>query len=296
MNSQPMASHFEQRNQHNSIRNLLEILKRRVKYFTVIDSQGQILGKVKDLILDSNRQLNIVISQQTNDQHLQAEEQYLDKHRIVILRSQKIKKIEDKTKSVFLDVDRSQVKHMPEYLGKETPVDNQIADNSTEQSAMNQITSNILETATVEEENTIRLLEEKLVIDTSKRKVGEVIVRKEIETRMVQVPVRREKLIVEQVSPEHKQLAEIDLEQGEISGIELTEVASSEVTSFDGGLTVIGDFSSPKIASLLLNAIALERDRGCQQVRIAITVTDESTQKKYQEWFDRCSQGKQSPS
>lgn len=296
MNSQPMASHFEQRNQHNSIRNLLEILKRRVKYFTVIDSQGQILGKVKDLILDSNRQLNIVISQQTNDQHLQAEEQYLDKHRIVILRSQKIKKIEDKTKSVFLDVDRSQVKHMPEYLGKETPVDNQIADNSTEQSAINQITSNILETATVEEENTIRLLEEKLVIDTSKRKVGEVIVRKEIETRMVQVPVRREKLIVEQVSPEHKQLAEIDLEQGEISGIELTEVASSEVTSFDGGLTVIGDFSSPKIASLLLNAIALERNHGCQQVRIAITVTDESTQKKYQEWFDRCSQGKQSPS
>jgi len=43
--------------------------------------------------------------------------------------------------------------------------------------------------------------------------VGEVIVRKVIETRMVevQVPVRHEKLIVEQVSPERKQLAEIDL-------------------------------------------------------------------------------------
>jgi len=61
------------------------------------------------------------------------------------------------------------------------------------------------------EEEIIRLLGERLVVDRGKRKIGEVIVRKEIETRMIQVPVRREKLIVEQVSPERKQLAEINL-------------------------------------------------------------------------------------
>jgi len=61
-------------------------------------------------------------------------------------------------------------------------------------------------------EELIRLLGERVVVDRNKRKVGEVIVRKVIETRMVQVqvPVRHEKLIVE-VSPERKQLAEIDL-------------------------------------------------------------------------------------
>jgi len=73
----------------------------------------------------------------------------------------------------------------------------------------------------------IRLLEERLVVDRSKRKVGEVIIRKEIETRIIQVPVRREKLIIEQVSPERKQLVEIDLGQAEIAGIELSEPVNS---------------------------------------------------------------------
>ncbi len=149
-------------------------------------------------------------------------------------------------------------------------------------------------TPEVLEDDLIRLLGERLVIDRSKRKVGEVIVRKEIEIRMVQVPVRREKLIVEQVSPERKQLAEIDLGQGEITGIELTQTASPapEIASLDSHLTVRGEFNSPKIASLLLNAIALERRHGCQKVRVEIVVEDAERQKTYQEWFERCS-GKQ---
>lgn len=81
----------------------------------------------------------------------------------------------------------------------------------------------------------IRLLGERLVVDRSKRKVGEVIVRKEIVTRIIQVPVRHEKLIVEQVSPERKQLAEIDLGQEEVIGIELLEKArfESEIARLD---------------------------------------------------------------
>lgn len=74
----------------------------------------------------------------------------------------------------------------------------------------------------------IRLLGERLVVDCTKRKVGEVIVRKEIVTRTIQVPVRYEKLIVEQVSPERKLLAEIDLGQEEVIGIELLEKARVE--------------------------------------------------------------------
>ncbi len=108
---------------------------------------------------------------------------------------------------------------------------------------------------------------------------------------MVQVPVRREKLIVEQVSPEHKQLAEIDLGEEEISGIELTEGGIPEVAISANGLTVSGLFSSPKIASLLLNAIALEKKTGCKQIQVSIVVDNEEYRQKYQEWFDRCSQG-----
>jgi hypothetical protein len=114
---------------------------------------------------------------------------------------------------------------------------------------------------------------------------------------MVQIPVRREKLIVEQVSPERKQLAEIDLGLEEISGIELTEAEITgsklpETTNLSNELTVKGEFNSPKIASLLLNAIALERHQGCKKVRVEIVVEDAERQKTYQEWADRCSSGK----
>ncbi|MBD2254328.1 DUF2382 domain-containing protein [Nostoc parmelioides] len=170
---------------------------------------------------------------------------------------------------------------MPDNLAAETQIHQRITDNSTEPDNYH----------IIEEETNIRLLEEKLVVDTNRQKIGEVIVRKVIETQMVQVPVRREKLIVEQIGSVNKQLAEIDLSQGEIAGIELAQNASYELPGWDGGLTVSGSFSSPKIASLLLNAIALERKHGCQQVRVSIVVEDEEHQKKYQEWFDRCSHG-----
>ncbi|MDX2231958.1 MAG: DUF2382 domain-containing protein [Leptolyngbyaceae cyanobacterium bins.349] len=65
--------------------------------------------------------------------------------------------------------------------------------------------------AEVTQEEVIPLREERLIVDRQKQKVGEVIVRKEIETEIIQVPVQREKLIVEQVGAEPRQLAEIDL-------------------------------------------------------------------------------------
>jgi PRC-barrel domain len=63
----------------------------------------------------------------------------------------------------------------------------------------------------VSAEEVIPLLAERVVVDRHKRKVGEVVVRKVIETEIVEVVVRREKLIVEQVSPNYQELAVIDL-------------------------------------------------------------------------------------
>jgi stress response protein YsnF len=63
----------------------------------------------------------------------------------------------------------------------------------------------------VSAQEVIPLLSERVVVDRQKRKAGEVVVRKVIETEVVEVLVRREKLIVEQVSPAYKELAVIDL-------------------------------------------------------------------------------------
>ncbi len=297
MNSQPMTKNIGQANSDSQTSTSLADLRKKVNNFAVFDQQGQLVGVVHDLIVDANRRLNLVISNQVNQQTLESGQQLADKHPSLFrLQSQRIKKIDKPTKSVFIDLSKSEIEYMPEYLETETPGDSTISENSTEQLGNYQTTNSPVEPVNIDEateEQIIRLLEERLVVESSKRKVGEVIVRKEIETRMIQVPVRREKLIVEQISPEHKQLAEIDLGEEEISGIDLTEVERLEVQHFGSGLMVSGEFSSPKTASLLLNAIALEQNHGCNQVRVTIAVEDESHQKKYQEWFDRCSKGQQ---
>ncbi|MBN3893749.1 MAG: DUF2382 domain-containing protein [Nostoc sp. NOS(2021)] len=304
MNSQPMKKNIGQANTSTRTSTSLADLRKKVKNFAVIDKQGQLVGVVHDLIVDANRRLNLVISKQANQKTVKYGQPLADEHPSLFrLQSQKIKQIDKPSKSVFIDLKKSEIEYMPEYLETETPGDayQQAAarlgtqsENSTEPLVNNQTTNSPVEPVNLEqvsEEQIIRLLEERLVVESSKRKIGEVIVRKVIETRMIQVPVRREKLIVEQISPEHKQLAEIDLGQEEISGIDLTEGERLEVTRFDSSLTISGEFSSPKTASLLLNAIALERNHGCKQVRVTIAVEDESHQKKYQEWFDRCSKG-----
>ncbi|MBG1242344.1 DUF2382 domain-containing protein [Nostoc sp. NZL] len=295
MNSQPMTKNIGQANSDSRTSTSLADLRKKVRNFAVFDQQGQLVGVVHDLIVDANRRLNLVISNQANQGTLEYGQQLADKYPSLFrLQSQRIKKIDKPTKSVFIDLNKSEIEYMPEYLETETPGERTLSENSIEQLDNYQTTNSPIEPVNLDdvtEEQIIRLLEERLVVESSKRKVGEVIVRKVIETRMIQVPVRRERLIVEQISPEHKQLAEIDLGQEEISGVDLTEVEGLEATHFDSGLTVSGEFSSPKTASLLLNAIALEQNHGCKQVRVTIGVEDESHQKKYQEWFDRCSKG-----
>ncbi|BBD65590.1 hypothetical protein NIES4072_07350 [Nostoc commune NIES-4072] len=298
MNSQPMTKNIGEANSDSQTSTSLADLRKKVENFAVFDQQGRLVGVVHDLIVDANRRLNLVVNQKT----LEYGQQLAEKHPSLFrLQSQRIKKIDKLTKSVFIDLNKSEIEYMPEYLETETPGDayrqvaphlRTLSENSTEQLGNYQTTNSPVESVDLDEateEQIIHLLEERLVVESSKRKIGEVIVRKEIETRMIQVPVRREKLIVEQISPEHKQLAEIDLGQEEISGIDLTEVKRLEVQHFGSGLMVSGEFSSPKTASLLLNAIALEQNHGCNQVRVTIAVEDESHQKKYQEWFDRCS-------
>lgn len=142
----------------------------------------------------------------------------------------------------------------------------------------------------IKEEILIPLLEEKLLVDRTTKKVGEIVVRKKVETRMVQVPVRWEKLIVEQIGSPNKQLAEINLGQGKTTGIELQKLLNSD----NNVSTVNVEFISPKAARDFLEAIALQKQHGCTKVKIEIIVDSQEKQTAYQEMFDRCSGQKQS--
>lgn len=98
------------------------------------------------------------------------------------------------------------------------------------------------------DEETIKLLEERVVVNRQRRKIGEVILRKEIETEMVQVPIRREKLIVEQVGAVNRQLASIYLDgqtqEASVASTARAHQATQLRSGQAGNATVNAEFSS----------------------------------------------------
>lgn len=156
-------------------------------------------------------------------------------------------------------------------------------------------------------EEKISLLEERLMVDFVRRKVGEVVIRKEVETCLLQVevPVRREKLIVEQISPEYKRLAEIELGQepildGTIANSGHDRALPHNAISVDHDaqhLTIHyprssqkriqRTFDSVESAKNLLDAIAAQFDNNSETIHIEILLKDSEHQKVYQALFDR---------
>lgn len=180
--------------------------------------------------------------------------------------------------------------------------------------------------STILTEEVFSLLAERLTVNLNRRKIGEIVVRKEIETQIVQVqvPVRREKLIVEQVSPEYQLLAEIDLDQtntahlallhesGDLPAAAVTDDPISanhdrEPTSISPGAgstnevngashrtqhyqdrsTVYGEIYSPQAASDLLTELANLPTQDWEIVRIEIVLKDAKHQDIYQALVDR---------
>ncbi len=134
-----------------------------------------------------------------------------------------------------------------------------------------------------EEENqkNLQLLEEKVEVNRRKEKVGEVVVSKQVETKTVEVsvPVKQEKLIVEQIdSNGSKQLAEVELAQEKITGVE--KESSVNYAEY----IVAGEFISPRVARDALAAI----HNGCAKIRLEIVVENRELQQIYQEIFDGC--------
>jgi stress response protein YsnF/sporulation protein YlmC with PRC-barrel domain len=326
MNGQTAAKKVEVGKHDFRIRVLLEKLKNKLDHYTVLDRSGIIVGEVKDVKLDRERQLNLVVQ----DESYGSSEPFF-------LRSKYIQQVDSVTKSLFVDVSKADLKVVsvperakllavetvpssastatiiPEVVSSEVYKESEA---SVKESSFHRVASGEeiryhagdiptpvkpeynYEKSEMEdslssnerdivEEEVIRLLAERVIVDTNKRKVGEVVVRKQVETRMVEVPVRYEKLIVEQVGSENKPLAEIVLGTGEVTGVDLTQNTISQERSRSHP-TVSGEFKSPKSASLFLNAIALQRDSGCAKVRVELVLENPELEKTYQEWFARC--------
>jgi len=179
------------------------------------------------------------------------------------------------------------------------------------------------------EDQTFKLLEEKLVINRQRVKLGEVVIRKVTETRMVEIPVQRERLVV-QKQGEDVPLAEVplgethlNLAEGLTPGMTHHEesVARGQLRTLqdairclvvlarngNGGCQRIRamlmlnprdrpsgemarmEFESPTTAAHVLSAIAPSWSSVCREVVLELVVEDEAAQARYQRWFDEYS-------
>jgi stress response protein YsnF len=280
----------------------LDNLKSQLIDFSIRDSEGQTLGRITDLTVEPANQLNLIVSP-TDDRS----------GRLVSISSDVIEKIEYATHSVFILLTREHFEALPAYQGLRQQGDIDLSDlpadwltpvsgsQSPGTIAVEARSHHIDEQSSLADFKQVRkeviasnipLREERLVVNRHKRKVGEVVVRKVIETRIIEVPVRREKLIVEQVSPEYKKLTEISL--GEENGYPVPSgtdlgVAQSATVSGTGTNRVVGEFQSPEIAARILEEISKRQPNGCAKVRVELVVEEAQFRNTYQSWFDRYS-------
>lgn len=290
MNGQASAEKIANAQSITRLNRVPEKVRTKLKTFTVKDNKGHLVGKIKDVYFDASGELNFVVAGLGSENT-----------RIFLLSIKLLKKVDYHQKALFVSINSEQVDMLPgvsanaQRQSLENASEGHNEFNNTELTNPSTVMSNLtdadrtdenLETDEDEEnldivdQEVIRLLEERLVINRSKRKVGEVIVRKEIETRMVQVPIQWEKLIVEQVGDDPKVLAEIDLSEGSITGIDLTEIKSDRQEP-----TVKAEFTSVQKASKILNSIASQPRHGCVKVRLELVLEDKQLEDTYQKWM-----------
>jgi len=109
------------------------------------------------------------------------------------------------------------------------------------------------------------------------------------------VPVRREKLIVEQLTPTYKRLAEVDLgnfsleartfqEKAEANGDTESIIKNREKSSLLSSEPIIkGEFSCIEAARSFLDTISTVSDDECEIVRVEVVLKDSSHKQACQE-------------
>lgn len=128
----------------------------------------------------------------------------------------------------------------------------------------------------------IALLEEKLQVTRQKQKVGEVVVRKEVETKIVQIPIRREKLIVEKAGENPTPLTQTVLGSEKICGFAYDELQDNDSLSMSHS-----HYLDLVTAQKLLQELASLPNSAQAKIRIEIATNSDRNLAAYQDICDR---------
>ncbi len=251
----------------------LSRLDKKLIFYRVIDRQGIYRAEVKDIYYDANNEINLLIELAEIDNQLSLRR----------LENTDICQIDLDNQSILSNLSHQQLENLPLYQ----PVPAHLKEALTESSLyddceMNPTHNNNQQQSNSSEVYQIPLLEEKLQIARRKQKVGEVIVRQQVETRIVKVPIRREKLIVERIGRNPERLTEVVIGEGKVSGFkyeELNDTDSLHITK--------SHFLELQTAQDLLEAIAQLSSVANAKVRLEIVTNCSEDRIEHQDICDR---------
>ncbi|AFZ35769.1 protein of unknown function DUF2382-containing protein [Stanieria cyanosphaera PCC 7437] len=232
---------------------LLAQLNQQLISYQIVDYYGKIFATIKDFYYDSQKHINLLVNLITSKSESELRQ----------INFELIQKVNLPQKQIVVNLSPEQFEQLPLYQPS-------LREQQSERTAMNHNKD--------EFERTIPLLEERLLVNRRQHKAGEIVVRKQIETRIIEVPLRREILIIEQVEPENKLLATIDLEEETINqsnfnhqGVKATEYL------------VRGEFESIEAANQILHKISQLPISDRQKIRIEIVADSPQQQAIYQQ-------------
>lgn len=128
----------------------------------------------------------------------------------------------------------------------------------------------------------ISLLEEKLQIDRRRQKLGEVVIRKEVETHVIEIPLRKEKLIVERQGVSTEKIAEVVVAEDRVNGFGFDELKKSDRLHITKS-----HYLSVAQAQDLLHDLGRSAYKGRTKIRIEVVTDSSEHQIKHQNMCDR---------
>ena len=248
-------------------------LDRELISYQIIDSQGIPRATVADIYYAADNSLNLLIKLDRSTD--------LDRLSLRRLTSSDIRQIDRANKLILSSLSYQRLENLPLYQTLPNHLQEAVAESfSSDDYEMNPIhNQNLTPSSEIER---IALLEEKLQVKRRKQKVGEVIVRKQVETRMVQLPLRRETLIVERIGNNPERLTEVVISENQVNGFKYEELSDQAQLNASRS-----HYLNLQTAQELLEAIARLSSANNAKVRVEIVTDSSEARIQHQNICDR---------
>ncbi|GAB4527248.1 MAG: hypothetical protein Tsb0014_07870 [Pleurocapsa sp.] len=251
----------------------LSKLDKQLISYKVIDRQGIFRATVADIYYAADESVNLLIELESNH----------DKLNLRCLKNSDICQINIAEKLISSNLSYQEIENLPLYQPVPAHLKKELtASPLYDDCGMNPAHNNNQNSNRQSEIQNIPLLEEKLKVTRRKQKIGEVVIRKQVETRTIKVPIRREKLIVERIGKNPEQLTEVTLAEEKVNGF-----SYQELNNIDNLHLTQSNFLTVETAQQLLDALAHLSSAANARIRLEIVSTCTEHQQEHQNICDR---------